>query len=73
MSPSHAVKAGKRYRYYVTHAAELRTGEPPAWRMPAPDVEAAVTDRLVRYFRDYREVATLAEPASSASVLRTLV
>ena len=41
--------------------------------MPAPDVEAAVTDRLVRYFRDYREVATLAEPASSASVLRTLV
>ncbi|MEG3155705.1 recombinase family protein [Sphingomonas sp. RB1R13] len=73
MSPSHAVKAGKRYRYYVTHSAELRTGEPPAWRMPAPDVEAAVTDRLVRYFRDYREVATLAEPASPASALRSLV
>ena len=73
MSPSHAVKAGKRYRYYVTHSAELRTGEPQAWRMPAPDVEAAVTDRLVRYFRDYREVATLAEPASPASVLRSLI
>ena len=73
MTPSHAVKAGKRYRYYVTHAAELRSGEPPAWRMPAPDVESAVTDRLVRYFRDYREVATLAEPASPAAALRTLI
>ena len=73
MSPSHAVKAGKRYRYYVTHAAELRTGEPQAWRMPAPDVEAAVTDRLVRYFRDYREVATLAEPAPPAALLRRLI
>lgn len=73
MTPSHAVKAGKRSRYYVTHAAELRSGEPPEWRMPAPDVEAAVTDRLVRYFRDYREVATLAKPASPVSVLRTLI
>jgi site-specific DNA recombinase len=73
MSPSHAVKAGKRYRYYVTHAAELRSGEPQAWRMPAADLEAAVIDRLIRYFRDYREVATLAGPSASASELRTLI
>jgi hypothetical protein len=73
MTPSHAVKSGKRYRYYVTHAAELRTGEPQAWRMPAADVEAAVTDRLVRYFRDCREVASLAGPTSPAATLRTLV
>ena len=72
-TPSHAVKAGKRYRYYVTHAAELRSGEPQAWRMPAADMEAAITDRLVQYFRDYREVATLAEPASPAETLRALV
>ncbi len=73
MTPSHAVKAGKRYRYYVTHAAELRSGEPQAWRMPAADVEAAITDRLVRYFRDSREVATLAEPSSPAAILRALI
>jgi DNA invertase Pin-like site-specific DNA recombinase len=73
MSPSHALKAGKRYRYYVTHSAELRTGEPPAWRMPAADVEAAVTARLVRYFRDYREVATLAAEGAPAAAIKALV
>lgn len=72
MTPSHAVKTGKRYRYYVTHAAELRTGEPKAWRMPASDVEAAVTNRLVRYFRDYREIALLAVPGSAAAAIRAL-
>jgi hypothetical protein len=73
MTPSHAVKAGKRYRYYVTHAADLRSGEPQAWRMPGADVEAAVTERLVRYFRDYREVATLAGPSPPAASLRQLI
>jgi len=73
MTPSHAVKAGKRYRYYVTHAAELRTGEAQAWRMPAADVEAAVTERLIHYFRDYREVATLCPPGSSAATIRALI
>jgi site-specific DNA recombinase len=73
MSPSHAVKAGKRYRYYVTHSAELRSGEPAAWRMPATDVEAAVTARLVRYFRDYREVATLAPEGAPAAAIKALV
>ena len=73
MTPSHAVKAGKRYRYYVTHAAELSSGQPQAWRLPAPDLEAAVTDRLVRYFRDYREIATLAGPGSPAPLIRALV
>jgi DNA invertase Pin-like site-specific DNA recombinase len=73
MSPSHAVKAGKRYRYYVTHSAELRSGEPPAWRMPATDVEAAAIARLVRYFRDYREVATLAPEGAPAATIKALV
>jgi hypothetical protein len=73
MTPSHAVKSGKRYRYYITHAAELRSGGPQAWRMPAAEIEAAVTDRLVRYFHDYRQVPSLAKPDASASSLRALI
>jgi DNA invertase Pin-like site-specific DNA recombinase len=73
MTPSHAVKSGKRYRYYVTHAAELRADEPQAWRMPAADLEAAVVNRLIRYFRDYREVAMLAKPGSPAATIRVLI
>ncbi|WP_267389248.1 recombinase family protein [Sphingomonas sp. GC_Shp_3] len=73
MTPSHAVKNGRRYRYYVTHASELRPGAPQAWRMPAQDVEAAVIDRLVAYFRDYREIANLAGVGNAAATIASLV
>ena len=52
MTPSHANKAGRRYRYYITHPAEVRDGGPPAWRMPAHDVENAVVQRLRRLLTD---------------------
>jgi hypothetical protein len=73
MTPSHAVKKGKRYRYYITHAAELRAGEPQAWRMPAADLEAAVVGRLTQYLRDHRELATLAGASPTATHLRALL
>ncbi|WP_114227168.1 MULTISPECIES: recombinase family protein [Sphingomonas] len=73
MTPSHAVKKGKRYRYYITHAAELRTGQPQAWRMPAADLEAAVVDRVTQYLRDHRELAAMAGPSPTASHLRALL
>jgi len=48
LTPSHAVKAGRRYRYYVTNGV---SGE--ACRLPAPELEAIVlkavqSDRTVR-------------------------
>jgi DNA invertase Pin-like site-specific DNA recombinase len=73
MTPSHAVKNGRRYRYYVTHGAELRPESPPAWRMPAHDVEAALVARLSDYFRDYREIAVLAGNGASAAAIGVLV
>lgn len=30
MTPSHAVRSGKRYRYYITHSSELREDQPAA-------------------------------------------
>jgi site-specific DNA recombinase len=36
-------------------------------------VESAVVTRLIAYFRDYREVATLAGPGASAADIRALV
>jgi site-specific DNA recombinase len=73
MTPSHAVKNGRRYRYYVTHSAELRPESPPAWRMPAHDVEAALVARLSDYFLDYREIAVLAGNGASAAAIGVLV
>ena len=73
MTPSHAVKKGKRYRYYITHAAELRAGEPQAWRMPAADLEAAVIGRVAKFLRDHRELAGMAGAWPSATHLRALL
>jgi DNA invertase Pin-like site-specific DNA recombinase/2-hydroxychromene-2-carboxylate isomerase len=64
LTPSHATKAGRRYRYYVsrplvTDTAEQNSG---AWRIPATQLENLIAT----------EAATmLAEPAAIAAVLET--
>lgn len=50
MSPSHANKGARRYRYYVTHPDHAR--ERQAWRVPAHDLEAIVVGRLKGHFAD---------------------
>ena len=51
MSPSHAVKGPKRYRYYATHEAHV-TPDRPAQRIAAHDVEKIVVARLATYLGD---------------------
>jgi site-specific DNA recombinase len=52
MTPTHAVKKGKRYRYYVS--ASLLTSErlqvQGGMRVPAGDIEGLVLDRLRSFF-----------------------
>jgi DNA invertase Pin-like site-specific DNA recombinase len=50
MTPSHAVKADVRYRYYISRAANQSTSESGARivRLPAGDVEGVVLNALVR-------------------------
>ncbi len=51
-SPSHAVKQGKRYRYY--HTAPARGDK--ASRLPAPQIENHVTSELTHFFQDPKKV-----------------
>src|SRR6202011_4073576 len=48
LSPTHAVKKGKRYRYYVSTAliTRSRSEHPRGRRIPAGDIEGLVLDRL---------------------------
>ena len=59
MSPTHAVKKGKRYRYYVS--APLITGSRTEHldgrRIPAGDIEGRVLDRLLALFASEKEVS----------------
>jgi site-specific DNA recombinase len=59
MTPTHAVKSGKRYRYYVSNT--LITGPkgaaPRGRRIPAGEIEPLVVDRLRTLFASAREVS----------------
>ena len=59
MTPTHAVKAGKRYRYYVSQSLVTRARRPDSAagrRVPAGDIEALVLDRLRQFFASSSEV-----------------
>jgi site-specific DNA recombinase len=43
LTPSHAVKNGRRYRYYISRGLIVEAGnETVGWRLPAHDIEQAV-------------------------------
>lgn len=52
MSPSHANKQGKRYRYYITHDQQRTDRSQPTWRVPAHDLEQMVIDNLRGFLCD---------------------
>lgn len=79
LSPSHAVKKGKRYRYYVSASlitgrrSEHRAGQ----RLPAGDIETLVLDRIRSLFASELEAGDALAPlcleaASQQSALARL-
>ena len=54
MTPSHAVKKGTRYRYYVSRSliTKDRTGESAGLRVPAAQIEQLVTSRVRQWLLD---------------------
>src|SRR5207302_10348478 len=54
MTPSHAVKKGTRYRYYVSRSliTKDRTENAAGLRIAAADIEQLVSDRVHRWLLD---------------------
>jgi len=54
MTPSHAVKRGTRYRYYVSQSLVTgsRSTVPQGRRIPAGEIEAVVAERLCAFLSD---------------------
>ena len=75
MSPTHAVKKGKRYRYYVS--APLITGSRTEHlngrRIPAGDVEGLVLDRMRALFASEKEVGEAIAPLSLEAPIQRAV
>jgi site-specific DNA recombinase len=64
MTPTHATKKAKRYRYYVS--ASLLAGDHPQaqkrMRIPAGDIEGLVLDRLRAFFSSRTEISDALVP-----------
>ncbi|HEV7264491.1 MAG TPA: recombinase family protein [Falsiroseomonas sp.] len=76
LTPSHAVKAGRRYRYYVSRALIIqgRGTAPAGRRVPAGDVERLVTERVRQFLASDAEVFAVLRPAlPDAAVQRQLL
>ena len=58
MTPTHTVKNGRRYRYYVTTQliSGTRADHAKGWRIPASDVEVLVLDRLRAFLASDRDL-----------------
>lgn len=46
MSPTHAQKGSRRYRYYVSQTDGAEASAHPCWRISAPDVESHVVEAI---------------------------
>ncbi len=70
MTPSHAVKNGKRYRYYVTRALTTRRREvvPDGRRIPAGDIEHIVASRIRAFLSSAAQIHEAIEPHAKSAV-----
>jgi DNA invertase Pin-like site-specific DNA recombinase len=58
MTPTHAVKKGRRYRYYVSTSliTGARSDHVKGWRIPAGEIEGLVLDRLRAFFGSEHDI-----------------
>jgi len=74
LTPSHASKQGKRYRYYVSteqqrkSAASGRHRNKHSWRVPAREIERAVLAGLRQYLEDQGRLLDTLQPGSTAQI-----
>lgn len=74
LSPSHATKNGKRYRYYVSRRLVTGSskGTSKAWRLPAAEIEKIVHGELIQFLKAETQLLD-AIPSSTASTDLTIV
>ena len=70
MTPSHATKPGRRYRYYITRT-DLIDGS-SAWRVSAHDLERLVCERLAELLCDQQGLCRLVGEGDAEVVQRII-
>jgi site-specific DNA recombinase len=69
LTPSHALKDGRRYRYYISRALVTGTSQETSggWRLPAPQIERIVAAEAVNMLADSGELAATLEMVGLAA------
>jgi site-specific DNA recombinase len=67
LTPSHTVKSGRRYRYYISRSsssisapANAAHARSPRWRLPAREIERLIGDAVLALFANRAELARVA-------------
>ncbi len=66
MTPTHAARGSRRYRYYVTRP-DMLDGS-PAWRVAAHDLEALVTSKLAEVLLNSHLPYSVCEPGDATKI-----
>ena len=67
LTPNHAVKGNRRYRYYISSALNgKRTHNDRGWRLPAEEIENLVKDCLNRFLGDQLQLINALGPDTPA-------
>jgi site-specific DNA recombinase len=74
MTPTHAVKNGRRYRYYVSHPLIAGTrAEGAGLRLPAAEIEQIVTNRIRRLLSQPTSLFEILEAHASEPMLQQVL
>ncbi len=74
LTPSHAVKGGRRYRYYISQSLVTNKAKPDGIRLSAPEVEGAVAAAVRDMLNDPAQVENLlGSNASTPSELKQVI
>ncbi len=63
LTPSHALKDGRRYRYYISSGLVTGTAEKPGWRLPAAEIEKIVAVAAGAMLADHAAIGAALEKA----------
>ncbi len=69
LTPSHAAKNGRRYRYYVSRKLVIGTVKqaPGGWRLPASQIEKLVVEEAINALADRKAIAAALAKANVPS------
>ena len=76
LSPTHATKNGRRYRYYISRRLVngTKTDGPEAWRLPAIEIEKVVQSQLIQLLTSNTQLLDMIpqSPFGAADIARLL-